>query len=65
MFPDISGALKKYQYIWEEDKECRNLFPRGSFRVSYRRGHKNLKELLAPSKIALSEEGGERGKHGV
>ena len=60
MFPDISGALKKCQYILEEDEECRNLFHRGSLRVSYRRGHKNLKELLAPSKIALSELGGER-----
>ena len=34
MFPDISGALKKCQYILEEDEECRNLFPRESFRVS-------------------------------
>ena len=56
MFPDISGALKKYQYILEEDEECRNLFPRGSFRVSCRRGRK----LLVPSKIALSEERGKR-----
>ena len=60
MFPDISGELKKCQYIVEEDEERRNLFPRGSFRVSYRRGHKNLKELLVPSRIALSEQGGER-----
>ena len=41
-------------------EECRSLFPSGSFRVSYRRGHKNLKELSVPSKIALSEERGER-----
>ena len=54
MFPDISGALKKCQYILEEDEECRNLLPRLSFRVSYRRGHKYLKKLLAPFKIALS-----------
>ena len=54
MFPDISGALRKCQYILEEDEECRNLLPRGSFRVSYRRGHKNLKKLLEPFKIALS-----------
>ena len=59
MFPDISGGLKKCQYILEEDEECRNPFPRGSFRVPYRRGHKNLKELLVPCKIALSEEEGE------
>ena len=56
----ISGALRKCQYILEEDEECRNPFPRGSFRVSYRRGHKNLKELLGPSKIALSEESREK-----
>ena len=59
-FPAVSRALRKCQYILEEDEECRNLFPKGSFRVSYRRGHKNLKELLAPSKITLSEERGER-----
>ena len=51
MFPDISGALKKCQYILEEDEECRNLFPRGK---------ELLKELLVPSKIALSEKRGER-----
>ena len=60
MFPDINGALRKRHYILEKDEECRNLFPRGSFRVSYSGGHKNLKELSAPSKIALSEERGER-----
>ena len=55
MFPDINGALGKFQHILEEDDECRNLFPKGSFNVSYRRGHKNLKELIAPSKIALPD----------
>ena len=72
MFPDIGRALRKCQYILEEDEECRNLFPRGSFRVSYRKCHKSLKELPAPPKIALLEEKGERetsrrqyqGKHG-
>ena len=35
MFPDINEALGKFQHILEEDNECRNLFPKGSFRVSY------------------------------
>ena len=25
MFPDINGALGKFQHILEEDDECRNL----------------------------------------
>ena len=61
MFPDINEALGKFQHILEEDDECRNLFPKGSFRVSYKRGHKNLKELIAPSKIALPDDCEERG----
>ena len=61
MFPDINEALGKFQHILEEDDECRNLFPKGSFRVSYRRGHKNLKELIAPCKIALPDDCEERG----
>ena len=44
MFPDINEALGKFQHILEEDDECRNLFPKGSFRVSYERGQKNLKD---------------------
>ena len=61
MFPDINEALGKFQHILEEDDECRNLFPKGSFRVSYKRSHKNLKELIAPSKIALPGDCEERG----
>ena len=61
MFPDINEALGKFQHILEEDNECRNLFSKGSFRVSYKRGHKNLKELIAPSKIALPDDCEERG----
>ena len=34
-----------------DDEECKKVFPEGSFRVVYRRGHKNLQELLAPSRI--------------
>ena len=61
MFPDINEALGKFQHILEEDDECRNLFLKGSFRVSYKRGHKNLKELIAPFKIALPDDCEERG----
>ena len=61
MFLDINEALSKFQHILEEDDECRNLFPKGSFRVSYRRDLKNLKELTAPSKIALPDDYEERG----
>ena len=45
----------------KEDDECRNLFPKGSFRVSYRRGYKNLKEWIAPSKITLPDDCEETG----
>ena len=37
----------------EEDGQCKKLFPKGSFRVSYKRGHKNLEEFLAPSKVVF------------
>ena len=51
MFPDINEALGKFQHILEEDDECRNLFL----------NDKNLKELIAPSKIALPDDCEERG----
>ena len=59
MFPNINQAIKKFQHILEEDDLCKQIFPKGTFRVAYRRGHKNLKELIAPSKISFrdSKEG--------
>ena len=59
MFPNINQAIKKFQHISEEDDLCKQIFPKGTFRVAYRRGHKNLKELIAPSKISFrdSKEG--------
>ena len=59
MFPNINQAIKKFQHILEEDDLCKQIFPKGTFRVAYKRGHKNLKELIAPSKISLrdSKEG--------
>ena len=53
MFPDINKAFRKFYHILEEDQQCKKLFPKGSFRVSYKRGHKNLKELLAPSRVVF------------
>ena len=50
-FPDISKAVRKSSNILSDDEECKKVFPEGSFRVVCRRGHKNLQELLAPSRI--------------
>ena len=50
-FPDIAKVIRKFSNILSDDEECKKVFPEGSFRVVYRRGHKNLKELLAPSGI--------------
>ena len=50
-FPDIVKAIRKFSNILSDDEECKKVFPEGSFRVIHRRGHKNLKELLAPSGI--------------
>ena len=50
-FPDIPKAIRKFSNILSDDEECKKVFPEGSFRVVYTRGHKNLKELLAPSRI--------------
>ena len=46
MFPDIGRAIRKFVLLLEEDEECNKLFPKGSFRMAYKRGHKNLKETF-------------------
>ena len=51
MFPDINKALRKFQHILEDDDQCKQLFPGGTFRVVYRIGHKNLKELIAQARV--------------
>ena len=43
--------LEKHQHILVEDSECRVLFPKGSLKVTESRVHKNLKQLLAPSRF--------------
>ena len=51
MFPDINKALRKFQHILEDDEQCKQLFPRGTFRVACKKGHKSLKELIAPARV--------------
>ena len=50
-FPDIGGILKKHAHILWEDEQCNILFPDKCFRVVHRRGHQNLKEWVASSRI--------------
>ena len=61
MFSDIGRAIRKLVPLFAEDEECNKLFPKGSFRMAYKRGHKNLKEILAPSTISTPE--GELGRN--
>ena len=51
-FPDIKRVLMKYQHILKDD-ELNKVFPNGAkdFQVSERREAKNIKEILAKSKI--------------
>ena len=57
MFPNIGKAIKKFAKILEEDEDCREVFPEGCFRIAYKRGHKNLKEIIAPSSFAFASHG--------
>ena len=50
-FPDIGRILKKHAHILREDEQCNILFPDKCFRVVHRRGHQNLKEWIASSRI--------------
>ena len=55
MFPDINKILNKHKHILLEDEQCKKLFTENCFRVTHRRGHKNLKEWLAPSNVISQE----------
>ena len=55
MFPDINKILNKHKHILLEDEQCKKLFTENCFRVTHRRGHKNLKEWLAPSNVISRE----------
>ena len=61
MFPDIGRAIRKFVPLLAEDEECNKVFPKGSFKMAYKRGHKNFKEILAPSRISTPE--GELGRN--
>ena len=61
MFPDIGRAIREFVPLLAEDEECNKLSPKGSFRMAYKPGHKNLKEILAPSMISTLE--GELGRN--
>ena len=39
MFQNINQAIKKFQHISEEDDLCKQLFPKGTFRVPGGGGH--------------------------
>ena len=41
-FPNIAKAIRKFSNILSDDEECKKVFPEGSFRVVYTRGHKNF-----------------------
>ena len=57
MSPNIGKAIKKFAKILKEDEDCREIFPGGCFRVAYKRRHKNLKEIIAPSSFAFASHG--------
>ena len=63
MFPNIGKAIKKFAKILKKDEDCREVFPEGCFRVGYERGHKNLKEIIAPSSFAFASHGDVRQRN--
>ena len=60
---DIRKALHKFTNVLMEDEECREVFSKGSFRVAFKKGHKNLKDIIAPSRSMLSIMEGPCGKN--
>ena len=63
VFSDIGAALRQDSQIFTTDEELKRIFPRGirDFQVSYRRAAKNIKEILAPSKVRLYPSHDEEG----
>ena len=49
-FPDIREAINRHYHILKGDEQCARLFPKGMFRVCSRRGNRNLKECIAPTR---------------
>ena len=65
MFPDTGRAIRKFVPLLAEVEECNKLFPKGSFRMAYKRGHKNVKGILALSLFSTLEGGlGRNSKSG-
>ena len=54
-FPYINRILSEHKHILEDYDQCRTLFPKNCFRVTHRRGHRNLRKWLAPSNARLQE----------
>ena len=52
-FPNAHKIFKKYSYLLKNDNALRNVFPLAhkNLKTVYKRGSKNMKELLAPSAI--------------
>ena len=55
-FSDIRKAIRASEHILRADEKCNQVFPRGCFRVAYKKTHKNIKEMVAPSRIAIQED---------
>ena len=56
-FPDIKKAFRKFRHIIKDDEELKDVFSKGGehFRLSERRGSKNIKEILAPSAVKFKK----------
>ena len=55
-FPDIKRIMKTHEHLIWQDPELKRIFPEGTkhFQVTHRKEAKNLKELLAPSKVSFT-----------
>ena len=62
-FPDIRKPLHQSTNVLMEDEECREIFPKESFRVAFKKGHKNLKEIIAPSRSMFLRTEGPVGRN--
>ena len=62
-FPEIRKTLEKYKLVIKQDPELQLIFPKDvlHFQVTQRREAKNLKEILAPSKVNLHHNTEENG----
>ena len=52
----MGNIIRKHLFILQSNPKLKELFPRGSVIPAFRRS-KNLKELLAPSRFKIAEEG--------